>query len=277
MGLITDGLFGWLGAKEQSKAADKSAQASQQATQETLNFLRETRDQTRSDQAPWRQTGVNALNRLNMLYGFSAPSPNTVPTPTPNTIPPQGGQTGGSSGPFGGLFGGILGALSPQQYQQLQQTYPNLQLPAQGTPSTVPAQPPVSQQQQTMNWLAMDPGYQFRLTEGANAVNTNYAGRGLYNSGAAAKAMQKYGQDYASGEFNNAYNRLSNLAGLGQTANQQMQQAGQAFASGAGNTLMQNAQNLGSSYQQKGNAWSGFYGGLNGSLNSYGNMLAMAM
>lgn len=76
-----------------------------------------------------------------------------------------------------------------------------------------------------------DPGYQFRLSEGNKALERQLAARGQFSSmnPAAAKALQAYGQDMASQEYGaaydryninqgNIYNRLANLAGMGQTA-----------------------------------------------------------
>ena len=93
-----------------------------------------------------------------------------------------------------------------------------------------------------------DPGYQFRMDEGAKAVDASAAARNGLLSGAALKAMQRYGQGYASNEFANAfnrattnktnrYNRLSGIvdtgaraAGIsGQIAQNQGQQAMQTF------------------------------------------------
>lgn len=79
-----------------------------------------------------------------------------------------------------------------------------------------------------------DPGYQFRMNEGMKAINSNAAARGGANSGATLKALARYGQDFASNEYNNAYgrqyNRLSALAGFGQGANQQVSNAGTNYA-----------------------------------------------
>ena len=79
-----------------------------------------------------------------------------------------------------------------------------------------------------------DPGYQFRMDEGSKAINAAAAARGNYNSGATMKALARYGQDYASGEYNNAYqrqyNRLSGLAGIGNSTNSLMGQNGQNYA-----------------------------------------------
>lgn len=93
------------------------------------------------------------------------------------------------------------------------------------------------------NTLQMDPGYQFRLEQGNRAMNASLAARGMGNSGAALKSLSRYGQDYASGEFSNAYNRLSSLAGVGQTANQNNQASGANYANGvsANNAAIGNA------------------------------------
>jgi len=51
-------------------------------------------------------------------------------------------------------------------------------------------------------------GYNERLKAGGELINGNYAGNGVFNSGARGKALTKYGQDYASGEFGNYINSL---------------------------------------------------------------------
>ena len=53
----------------------------------------------------------------------------------------------------------------------------------------------------------MDPGYNFRFEEGMKALERKMAASGMTQSGAAMKAATRYGQDYASNEFNNAFNR----------------------------------------------------------------------
>lgn len=55
--------------------------------------------------------------------------------------------------------------------------------------------------------MQADPGYQFRLSEGLKALDRQAAARGGLISGSALKGAQRYGQDYASGEYQNAYNR----------------------------------------------------------------------
>jgi hypothetical protein len=52
-----------------------------------------------------------------------------------------------------------------------------------------------------------DPGYQFRLAEGAKALERSAAARGGALGGAAMKAMARYSQGVASQEYQNAWNR----------------------------------------------------------------------
>lgn len=94
--------------------------------------------------------------------------------------------------------------------------------------------------------LTQDPGYQFRLNEGMKAINAARSARGMGQGGATLKALARYGQDYASQEYGNAWNRQMGLASMGQAA-----AAGQAQA--AGNY----GQSMGNLYQNLGQAQAG--------------------
>ena len=52
-----------------------------------------------------------------------------------------------------------------------------------------------------------DPGYAFRMSEGMKALERSAAARGGLLSGATLKGTQRYGQDLASQEYQNAFNR----------------------------------------------------------------------
>lgn len=110
----------------------------------------------------------------------------------------------------------------------------------------------------------MDPSYQFRLGEGMKALDRQAAARGGLISGGALKAAQRYGQDYASQEFGNAYNRLAGLAGIGQTATSNMGNAAGNFGVNAGQNYMGAANARASGYVGAANA-------LTGGLNQYLN------
>lgn len=138
----------------------------------------------------------------------------------------------------------------------------------------------------TMSDFQKDPGYDFRMQEGMKAIERSAAARGGLNSGATLKSISRYGQDFASNEYSNAYNRfnsdrdrrwnrLSSLAGIGQTANSQVAQAGQNYANQANSNLIGigNAQaaagvSTGNSWanttRQIGNIGAGMAGGLMG-------------
>jgi len=100
-----------------------------------------------------------------------------------------------------------------------------------------------------MQQFQADPGYAFRLSEGMKALERGAAARGNLLSGATLKGAQRFGQDLASQEYMNAFNRyqaeraarlgpLQSLAGVGQTSAQAL--AGQAGQLGAnlGQTYM---------------------------------------
>lgn len=52
-----------------------------------------------------------------------------------------------------------------------------------------------------------DPSYAFRMSEGMKALERSAAARGGLMSGATLKGIQRYGQDLASTEYQNAFNR----------------------------------------------------------------------
>lgn len=54
-----------------------------------------------------------------------------------------------------------------------------------------------------------DPGYDFRMKEGQKAIERMAAANGRLNSGATMKELQRYGQNMASNEYQNAYNRFN--------------------------------------------------------------------
>ena len=110
----------------------------------------------------------------------------------------------------------------------------------------------------------MDPSYSFRLGEGLKALDRTAAARGGLISGGVLKAAQRYGQDFASQEFGNAYNRLAGLAGVGQTATGAQSNAAGQFGVNAGNMMTSGAAARASGYVGGANA-------LNSGLGQYMN------
>lgn len=121
--------------------------------------------------------------------------------------------------------------------------------------------------------VTKDPGYQFRMDQGIEALDKSAAARGRLLSGAQQKGVTDYSQNVASQEYANAYAREANkkakkynmLSGL--SSGGQASAAGQAQAtSNLGQTEGNILSNLGQSqtygYQQQGQARAGAYQGM---------------
>lgn len=123
-----------------------------------------------------------------------------------------------------------------------------------------------------------DPGYDFRQQQGQRGVEASASARGGILSGGALKALTRYNQDFASNEYGAAYNRfnndnttrfnrLSSIAGTGQTATSEGIAAGNELVAqgqigvnnlSAGNQSAANAR--ASSYINTGNTIAGIAG-----------------
>lgn len=127
-----------------------------------------------------------------------------------------------------------------------------------------------------------DPGYQFGLQQGQQALDRTATARGMRNSGAALMAASRYGTDYGATKYNDAWNRqqgertnqfnqLASVAGLGQTGSNQIAAAGQNYANNAGNNMMSAANAQGAAGIASANVWgntgnqlAGWYGNQQG-------------
>jgi hypothetical protein len=104
----------------------------------------------------------------------------------------------------------------------------------------------------TMPEFTGDPGYQFRLKSGMEALNRSAAARGMGQSGANIKGALEYGQNFGSNEYNNAYNRALGTYQINR-ANQldplfKLYGGGQAAAAGSAAQAGALGQNLGQTY-----------------------------
>jgi hypothetical protein len=176
-----------------SSAIGQGLKAQQDATKASQDVLKGVYNQQLGFQQPYQGAGVNAINQL--------------------------GQLGGG------------------QYQQYDTVT--------GQPTTMGTGSGYLTHQFDKNDLAggLAPNYDFMLQQGqmANQRAANVGGGAL--SGNTLQGLQNYTQNYAGNAYqnafqnyqtqrNNIYNNLSNMAGIGQTANQQAGQAGQAYGTG---------------------------------------------
>lgn len=129
----------------------------------------------------------------------------------------------------------------------------------------------------TMDDFQADPGYGFRLGEGQKALERSAAARGGLLSGRTGKALIRYGQDAASTEYGNAYNRfnadrdrlynrLAAVSGLGQTASRDVSQNAMTLGTNIGNNTMAAGNARASGYVGGANA---ITGGIGSGLSAY--------
>ncbi len=173
-------------AKMQANAAQNAANLGSQTAGQQMDLARDIFAQQTALNEPFRQGGINALNRMQDLLGLSS-----------NRKAPG--------------YGSLSKNFSMADFQA-------------------------------------DPGYAFRMSEGLKALDRQAAARGGLISGGALKAAQGYGQDLASQEYLNAFNRfqtnrtnllnpLQAIAGTGQTATTTLSQAGQNMGTNVSNAM----------------------------------------
>lgn len=283
-------------------AADSQAAASA-ATDATNRYIF---DEQKKLQEPFRNVGVQANNRLAYLLGLDSGAANDPYGPSGPTYeqlrkemegqfttktPMNLSQAGDEMGNFvtnwstpdyrfdpgkslvdeSGLNAAIQKRMA--EYRAPQRADPND--PAYGS----------LMKKFGMEDFEADPGYEFRRTEGMRGVEGSAAARGGLLSGAAQKAIQKYGQGLASQEYGNAYqrynadqtnqyNRLAGVVNTGQGATNQVSNAAGQYGqnTASNNAALGNAQAAGAIGQA--NAWTQ---GIGTALGSYQNNELMKM
>lgn len=227
-----------LGGAMQSRAAGKAADTAAAASDRAAELQREMFERQIELQAPFREGGLAAQNRLMTLLGLAPPEA------------PSGGTGGGFGGVAGMVAGAARNALAPTGLQ-VDRTSPDFGRYARGF---------------TAADFQQDPGYAFRMSEGMKALERGAAARGGLLSGATLKGTQRFGQDLASQEYQNAFNRyyseraaqlnpLQSLAGVGQTTANTLGQAGTQFANTMGNIGMNQAGIAGSAGMARASAY----------------------
>lgn len=111
----------------------------------------------------------------------------------------------------------------------------------------------------------IDPGYNFRLQSGVNAINNNAATKGLLQSGDTLRELTQFGQDMGSQEYGNAFNRWlgegqfrQGLTGIGQNA---ATQGGSLANQGAAN-VSQTSANMDAGASDR--IWGDYFSGIGG-------------
>jgi len=251
---------GAVASRGASKAADAQTQAAQTASDTELAMF----NQNREDYAPWREAGVGALGQLASGLGI------------------RGKETFDEQAYLAARPDAAAWLEQKRQEGDPQTAYDHYVADGSRQPGVFGESSPGFGEFNRDFSLAdfqADPGYQFRQSEGQRMLEGSAAGRGGLLSGATLKALSKYGQDLASQEYGSAYNRynadldrrfnrLSGIAGTGQTATRDVAQLGS-----------QTAQSIGQNQIGAGNARaSGYVGQANaigGAVNSAGQYMQL--
>ena len=121
-----------------------------------------------------------------------------------------------------------------------------------------------------------DPGYAFRQSEGMKALERSAAARGNLMSGSTMKGIQRFGQDLASQEYQNAFNRYQTERAAKLNPLQSLMGSGQSAANtltGAAGQMGQNeASNLYNAGQARASGYIGQANALSGALGQIGSI-----
>jgi len=265
---VASGLIG-------SGAASDAADAQAGATAASIAEQRRQYDQTRQDFAPQRQYGGNALQQLawemgllgngrlesgmdeNQLRQMLAPQYTTRGAQTqyqgPITYGPEGNSqdsivTGSQSGPDVVDEAGLRAEIQRRMASDS---------------DGFQAGPSVRSQDDLRAEALKEPGYQFGLQQGQQAIDRKAAAAGGRVSGAALKAANRFATDYATSGYNAAYGRredrlarLQTLAGFGNSATGSVANAGQNSTNAISQAMQSQGDAFGASRLAQGNIWS---------------------
>ena len=239
VGLAVGGVGAVVSASSKNKAADKAAAASQYSSDQAAAVTRENYDKSAAALAPWQQGGLQAFDAVNSFLGLSPTQQpqQSLPTQQQQAMAYYGGDYGGfpQSGPNGnGAINVWRGLVNPAYQQQTQQQTP-------WTQQSVAATGTQPNPQDGFRKYIENSDYGFKFGEGANQVNSGYAGAGTLQSGAAMRALEQYRQNLQQGYRGEYLGALGNQQTLGATA--ASAQAG--VAQNVGNSLATIYQNNG--------------------------------
>lgn len=282
------------GGKRQRDAAGRAADTQDAAAMQANRLQRDMYEQTREDYTPYREVGYGALGQLANFYGIDAPSmvngqfdaeamgqARDLRDRRRQVMDRMWGNSRrnrlaqiGFVGPESDID---FAALTPEQIQaagfgnQGRRWLTELgdidrQLAAMNQQQETAPGATSGQPTDRFAMFRESPDYQFNLEEMERALGRQQAARGNYLSGGAMRELSRYTDGLSNQHLNQQLNRLSALAGVGQTATDSVSGFGANAAQGRGNALM----NAGAARA------SGYIGGANARNDMYNNIAGFA-
>lgn len=102
------------------------------------------------------------------------------------------------------------------------------------------------------------PDFKYAMDSSLGSLDRYAASRGAYNAGGTDADRMKLASGLASQNYNNYYNRIAGIAGVGQNTAQGLGSMGMGMANQIGGQYNNLANAQASSYQGQANAWSSF-------------------
>lgn len=209
---------GVMSAKAQKSAANKAADTSMQTAQMNNDLAKDIYGQNKQVLSPYQQRGNEAGNAINSLLGLGQPQQQQVQPMSNQQVGSFGGQNPFQGGGFGGIMGGFGNVASGQWRENMSGEVPGYMGGSgygDGAIEQRQMQNPQADYNNAFDNYRNSTGYQFRTNEGVRALDAAASAGGVRNSGAAQKSLMNYGQNIASGEFNNYLALLANQQGVG--------------------------------------------------------------
>lgn len=288
-----------LGGAMSAGAAGDAAAAQTAATGRSIAEQQRQFDLTRSDQAPFRNTGVAANQRLAQLLGIGSGASGASQLASQIRAAMPGFDADRPASEDDAAFIKHFAANAPTLLTSNPFGYSQEQLDSiRGLLPQVDSFDPNAANSPdygsllrkfSTSDLNADPvyqsGLQFGLDQGTAGINARAIAGGIpggYDSGATLKALTRFGNDYGSTKANESfnrynttndsiYNKLAGVSGAGQQATNQIQTAG-TNASNAISGLYGDQGNASAAGIVGGaNAWGNALGGVNSAISGYQN------
>jgi hypothetical protein len=205
-----------------SSASNRASQAASRSADQAAQVQRETYAQNQAALAPWQQSGLQANALLNDFYGIpQAPARQLTP---PVMGSPMGTPMGREDFSDRGLGFRGMGGFNAAN------------VPVSGTEQDEPAaQPPPPNSRDAFRRFIENSDYGFQFGEGANQVNSGYAGAGALKSGAAMSALERMRQNLQQGYRGEWAGGVGNQQGVGFAAASAQAGVGQNYANSLSN------------------------------------------
>ena len=266
-----------VGGAMQSSSAKKASSAQAQAEHNAIAEQRRQYDQGRADLAPYREAGGAAVTRIGEYLGLGDPRDYAaaqagIKKPTMEDAANEHLQAHIQRYGSGYTKASDMSAKDFQTKQIFDRMMGEYQQKIAGMPSAEPSENfGALNKKFTVGDFWNDPVTQLSLDYGRKGIERNLGAMGMKKSGLMLKGLQDYAGTRAGessarfyGDQDRIFNRLSGVAGTGQTATNAGVTAGANYAGNVGQLMTAGGNARGAASIAQGNAW-------NQGINTIGN------